>query len=101
RAARGRSLRPLPPRPRPRGRGARAARADLRGVYRGLRHARPRRGEGAARGARLTLATPITLHLAAGPCRINGEATPGRTIASKPVDPVNLKLASGMGCGHM
>src|SRR5439155_16914953 len=53
RAARGDELWPLAPGPGPRGGGARPARPDLRLVHRGLRHARPRRGEGAARGARL------------------------------------------------
>src|SRR5439155_12343156 len=51
RAARGDELWPLAPGPGPRGGGARPARSDLRLVHRGLRHARPARGEGAAGGA--------------------------------------------------
>src|SRR5439155_8976968 len=53
RATRWDALRALPSRPRPHRRGARAPRTDLRLLHRGLRHARPHRGEGAARGARL------------------------------------------------
>src|SRR5437667_4631749 len=53
RAARDHELWPLAPGPGPRGGGARPARPDLRLVHRGLRHARPARGEGAARRARV------------------------------------------------
>src|SRR5437667_5788199 len=52
-AARDHELWPLAPGPGPRGGGARPARPALRLVHRGLRHARPARGEGAARRARV------------------------------------------------
>ncbi len=51
RAAHGDELRRLARPSRPRRGGTRAARTDLRHLHRGLRHARPDRGEGAARGA--------------------------------------------------
>src|SRR5438093_182830 len=53
RAARGHELWPLAPGPGPRGGGARPARPALSHLHRGLRHARPARGEGAARRARV------------------------------------------------
>src|SRR5206468_6963014 len=51
RAARRHMLRPLALSERPRRRGSRSSRTAVRLVHRGLRHTRPRRGEGAARGA--------------------------------------------------
>src|SRR5436309_3322426 len=64
-AARDHELRPLAPGPGPRGGGARPARPDLRLVHRGLRHARPARGEGAARGAGVEANEPTMGILAA------------------------------------